>query len=157
MEPSAKTFAKLGTYLSALEGYTVDAFPLCAWNVKETRTLTDGAGRNTTLGGVGGGKTKSGAKLRTAECDALDSLVSYENETLFIKYDVEGAEEEALLGSVKTIQNNDTELLISLYHKSRDLFALPMLAHQLLPTHKLYLRKHPYIPAWDINLYVCKS
>ena len=83
-------------------------------------------------------------------------LIAPKGEKLFIKYDVEGAEEEAILGSVNTIQNNDTELLVSLYHKSRDLFSLPLLVHKLLPDHKLYLRKHPYIPAWDINLYVCK-
>ncbi len=156
MEPSVKTFNKLSSYLAELDGFEIAAFPLCAWNVRETRTLTDGAGRNTALGGVGGGKTKSGAKLRTAECDALDALVSYENERLFIKYDVEGAEKEAILGSSETIRRNETELLVSLYHKSCDLFALPLLVHELLPTHKLYLRKHPYIPAWDINLYVCK-
>lgn len=156
-EPSAKTFAKLEAYLSTVEKIEKVAFPLCAWNKSETKILTDGAGRNTTVGGAGDvTKTKNGAKIRTAECDALDNRVNYTGEKLFIKYDVEGAEEEAILGSVKTIQNNDTELLVSLYHKSRDLFALPLLVHELLPDHKLYLRKHPYIPAWDINLYVCK-
>ena len=157
-EPSAKTFAKLEAYLSTVESIEKSAFSLCAWNKSETRILTDGAGRNTTIGGTGDtSKTKNGAKIRTAECDALDNRVSYKGEKLFIKYDVEGAEEEALLGSIKTIQNNDTELLVSLYHKSRDLFALPLLVHEILPDHKLYLRKHPYIPAWDINLYVCKA
>ena len=157
-EPSAKTFAKLEAYLSTVKSIEKSAFSLCAWNKSETRILTDGAGRNTTIGGTGDtSKTKNGAKIRTAECDALDNRVSYKGEKLFIKYDVEGAEEEALLGSIKTIQNNDTELLVSLYHKSRDLFALPLLVHEILPDHKLYLRKHPYIPAWDINLYVCKA
>ena len=157
-EPSAKTFTKLETYLSTVENIEKSAFPLCAWNKAETRILTDGAGRNTTIGGTNdAAKTKNGAKIRTAECDALDNRIRYKGEKLFIKYDVEGAEEEALLGSVQTIQNNDTELLVSLYHKSRALFALPLLVHELLPNHKLYLRKHPYIPAWDINLYVCKN
>jgi FkbM family methyltransferase len=157
-EPSAKTFAKLETYLATVENLEIAAFPLCAWNKEETRILTDGAGRNTTIGGSGDtSKTKNGAKIRTAECDALDNRIGYTGEKLFIKYDVEGAEEEAILGSVKTIHNNETDLLISLYHKSRDLFALPLLIHEILPDHKLYLRKHPYIPAWDINLYVCKQ
>ncbi len=157
-EPSAKTFAKLEAYLSTVDGIEKKAFPLCAWNQAETRILTDGSGRNTTIGGnADTSKTLNGAKIRTAECDSLDHRVSYQGEKLFIKYDVEGAEEEALLGSVKTMQNNDTELLVSLYHKSRDLFSLPLLVHSLLPEHKLYLRKHPYVPAWDINLYVCKG
>ena len=63
---------------------------------------------------------------------------------------------EALRGSVDTIKNNETDLLVSLYHKSEDLFTLPLMLRELLPNHKFYLRKHPYIPAWDINLYVVK-
>ncbi len=156
-EPSVKTFVKLEKYLATVDGLDIEAFPLCAWNQAETKILTDGSGRNTTIGGTSDlSKTKNGAKIRTVECDALDNRVNYSGEKLFIKYDVEGAEEEAILGSINTIQNNETELLVSLYHKSRDLFALPLLVHKLLPDHKLYLRKHPYIPAWDINLYVCK-
>ncbi len=156
-EPSERTFKKLSAYFETVDGIEKQAFPLCAWNKNETRILTDGSGRNTTIGGEGNGaKTKNGAKLRTVECDMLDACVNWQGEKLFIKYDVEGAEEEALLGSKETILKNETELLVSLYHKSADLFSLPLLVHELLPDHKLYLRKHPYIPAWDINLYVCK-
>ena len=154
-EPSAKTFAKLNTYLSSLANLEIQAHPLCAWDKKETVVLTDGAGRNTTIGGGSPGKTKNGAKIRTSECDSLDRQNCYKDEKLLIKYDVEGAEWEAILGSVQTIRNNQTEMIVSLYHKSADLFALPLLIHEILPSHKLYLRKHPYIPAWDINLYVC--
>ena len=154
-EPSAKTFAKLNAYLSTLEDLKIHACPLCAWDKKETVVLTDGSGRNTTIGGGTPGKTKNGAKIKTCECDALDAQNDYVNEKLLIKYDVEGAEREAILGSIKTIQSNQTEMIVSLYHKSADLFALPLLIHEILPSHKLYLRKHPYIPAWDINLYVC--
>ncbi len=157
-EPSVKTFAKLSAYLETVKEIEISAFPVCAWNQKETRILTDGSGRNTAIGGTGNnGKTKNGAKIRTVECDMPDALVHFQGERLFIKYDVEGAEREAILGSGKTIVNNDTDLLVSLYHKSADLFDLPLLVHELLPNHKLYLRKHPYIPAWDINLYVVKS
>ena len=154
-EPSAKTFAKLNTYLSSLTDLEIQACPLCAWDKKETVILTDGAGRNTTIGGTSPGKTKNGAKIKTCECDALDAQNDYANERLLIKYDVEGAEWEAIHGSVQTIRRNKTEMIVSLYHKSADLFSLPLLIHELLPSHKLYLRKHPYIPAWDINLYVC--
>ncbi len=157
-EPSERTFKKLSAYLETVEGIEKHAFPLCAWDKNETRILTDGSGRNTAIGGSGNGtKTVNGAKIRTVECDTLDARANFGGETLFIKYDVEGAEEEALLGSKETILNNETELLVSLYHKSRDLYALPLLVQALLPDHKLYLRKHPYIPAWDINLYVSKK
>ena len=156
-EPSAKTFAKLTAYLQTLNHVQINACPLCAWNRTETVILTDGAGRNTAIGGNTIGKTKNGANIHTSECDALDNQNSYENEKLLIKYDVEGAEWEAIHGSLNTIQKNETELIVSLYHKSRDLFTLPLLIHEIIPHHKLYLRKHPYVPAWDINLYVTLS
>lgn len=155
-EPSAKTFAKLQSYFDTLNDIQIHSCPLCAWNKKETVILTDGAGRNTTIGGTSIGKTKNGAKVRTSDCDALDNQNDYAGENLLIKYDVEGAEYEALQGSLNTIQKNETEMIVSLYHKSRDLFALPLLIHEILPNHKLYLRKHPYVPAWDINLYVVR-
>ena len=156
-EPSAKTFAKLTAYTETLSDIQIKTCPLCAWDKAETVILTDGAGRNTTIGGISIGKTKNGAKVRTSDCDALDNQCDYQGEKLLIKYDVEGAEYEALQGSLNTIQNNETDMIVSLYHKSADLFSLPLLIHDILPSHKLYLRKHPYVPAWDINLYVVKA
>ena len=75
----------------------------------------------------------------------------------YIKYDVEGSEREAILGSQKTISEHTPALLVSLYHRSEDLFDLPLLLHELCPDYKLYLRRMRYIPAWDINLYAIKK
>ena len=71
----------------------------------------------------------------------------------FIKYDVEGAETEALLGSREIIKTNAPALLVSAYHRSADLFRLPLLVHELDPAYRLYLRRAPGVPAWDINLF----
>ena len=71
----------------------------------------------------------------------------------FIKYDVEGAEREALLGSQEVIRRDSPALLVSAYHRNRDLFELPLLVHKLNPTYRLYLRRMAGVPAWDINLY----
>ena len=70
----------------------------------------------------------------------------------YIKYDVEGAEKEALLGSLETIKAHRPALLVSAYHRSEDIFELPLLLNTLEPSYKLYLRRYPYIPAWDLNL-----
>ena len=79
-------------YTDNLSDIQIKTCPLCAWDKAETVILTDGAGRNTTIGGVSIGKTKNGAKVRTSDCDALDNQCDYRNEKLLIKYDVEGAE-----------------------------------------------------------------
>ena len=71
----------------------------------------------------------------------------------YIKYDVEGAEAEALMGSRRIIERDAPALLVSAYHRSSDLFRLPLLVHGLNPRYKLYLRRMAGVPAWDINLY----
>ena len=71
----------------------------------------------------------------------------------YIKYDVEGAEAEALIGSRRIIERHTPALLVSAYHRSADLFRLPLLVHELNPRYKLYLRRMAGVPAWDINLY----
>ena len=80
---------------------------------------------------------------------ALDSII---DKVDFIKYDVEGLEFEALLGSKELIKSG-ADLLVSMYHKSEDMYLLPVLVKKLNPNYKLFLRRLPYIPAWDLNLY----
>ena len=45
------------------------------------------------------------------------------------------------------------DLLISVYHRTEDLHELILQIHSIAPEYKLYLRRYPYIPAWDLNLY----
>lgn len=74
----------------------------------------------------------------------------------YIKYDVEGSEAAALRGSAEVIRRFCPALLVSLYHRSEDLFALPLLIRELNPHYRFYLRRMAGIPAWDINLYCVK-
>ena len=88
------------------------------------------------------------------ETDAItvDSMLDGKPATL-IKYDVEGAEREALLGSEQTIRRYKPRLIVSVYHRVGDMIELPLLIHEMNPDYKFYLRHHPYIPAWDTNIY----
>ena len=70
----------------------------------------------------------------------------------YIKYDVEGAEKQALLGSIATIRRCRPALLVSLYHRTEDLFALPLLVHQICPSYRFYLRRGNCYPDWEIQL-----
>lgn len=155
-EPSPKTFAKLekNTAECKSELTLVNA---CAWNENGKAAFTDGSGRNSTLAGASSqsGKTLSGAKVKEVATATPDSYMDFCGKPLLIKFDVEGAEREAIEGSKKAILGNLTELCVSLYHRSEDIFELPLLIHELLPDHELYIEKTPYIPAWEINLYAC--
>ena len=74
-------------------------------------------------------------------------------EPTYIKMDLEGEELNALHGCYEVIHQYRPKLLVSAYHKRNDLFALINYIHTSCPEYKIYLRKHRYIPAWDINIY----
>jgi FkbM family methyltransferase len=57
-----------------------------------------------------------------------------------IKMDIEGAEIEALRGAIRTIKRCRPKLVISAYHKRNDLFEIPLLIHEMVPSYRLYFR-----------------
>lgn len=60
----------------------------------------------------------------------------------YIKMDIEGYEEKALLGSSKLIKAYKPKLAISLYHGYDDLWKLPKLIDNLNANYKFYLRHY---------------
>ena len=116
-------------------------FRFCAWSEKGDTTFSAEGNRNSA--------TKAGG----GDIVLLDTVDSLGAPADYIKYDVEGAEREALLGSRETILHRRPDLLVSAYHRSEDLFDLPLLLHGQFPFYELRLRRFPYVPAWDINLY----
>ncbi len=78
---------------------------------------------------------------------ALDSCLSELgiDDVSFIKLDIEGAEKEALAGAKNAIQKNRPKLVICIYHKWEDVFAIPLLIKELVPDYKLYIRAHGFI------------
>jgi hypothetical protein len=70
----------------------------------------------------------------------------------YIKYDVEGAEHEALVGSLNTIKRSRPVLLISLYHRSRDVFSLFELLSEEVSGYSYYVRRLYSVPAWELDL-----
>lgn len=88
---------------------------------------------------------------KTVEIESLtvDSLWEKGAPT-FIKMDVEGAELSAIRGGVKAIEKKP-KMHIAAYHRSEDLFTLPLEVLKINPNYKIYMRKHKALPAWDIN------
>ena len=70
----------------------------------------------------------------------------------FLKLDVEGAEAAALRGAKATLDRCRPALIVSAYHRSEDLFALPLLLSKLCPRCRLLLRRRLCVPAWEVNL-----
>lgn len=150
LEPDARNFRKLSEFSATVE-YRIDCVNAAAWNADCELSFTAGGNRNSTLSTTVGLKT--GAKLKTVSARRLDSVFDelFVDRLDYIKYDVEGAEREALEGSRNVIERFRPKLLVSLYHRTEDIFSLPEYVRSL-GYKKLYLRRYEYIPAWDINL-----
>lgn len=176
MEPDRRNFAKLTAWTN---GLAADGSPLKihtvqagAYDQSGTVHFHASGNRNATLCDTPDG-TPDGtpAMFSTSEqyfgktvsvpVRPLDEVwretVGIDTALDYIKYDVEGSERAALLGSQGVIKAFSPALLVSLYHRSEDLFALPLLIHELNPDYRMYLRRMAGIPAWDINLYCVKT
>ena len=149
-EPDRRNFRKLCEWQKTIEKPKIFAHNLGAWSRKDVLFFDASGNRNSNL------KTEGGEKLSEIEVDALDNIVS-STPPDFIKYDVEGSEYEAILGSRQIITSYSPTLLVSAYHRSEDLYKLPILLKTLCPSYRLYLRKLRYIPAWDLNIYALKG
>lgn len=145
LEPDRRNFRKLSEYAQSEKRCEVIPCNTAAWSEKCTLVFDDSGNRNANI-------NPKAKKTVEVSADSLDNILGGER-CDYIKYDVEGSERNALLGSAETIRRYRPELLVSVYHRSEDLFDLPLLIHSLRPDYRLYLRKLPYIPAWDLNLY----
>ncbi len=148
LEPDRRNFRKLSAYAEGER--RVRAINAAAWNDECELIFDDSGNRNA---GLLEGESRRCAPVRAV---SLDSLCAGERID-YIKYDVEGSEREALLGTRHIIDTSAPELLVSLYHRTEDIFELVLLVHSLCPDYKLYLRRYEYIPAWDLNLYAVKK
>ena len=174
-EPDRRNFRKLTEYATALReaGDTLTVHPVQAGAWSHTATLTFHGSGNRNAGLTDAPAEAKGNILpstadnpyfgKTAEVPvtSLDTVCEggfgCHTHLDYIKYDVEGAETEALLGSRCIIERDAPALLVSAYHRSHDLFRLPLLVHELNPDYRLYLRRMAGVPAWDINLYAVKE
>ncbi len=143
LEPDRRNFKKLSLYAESEKRFEVRAENLAAWSKSETLLFDGGGNRNSNVSG--GGKTVEVSAV------ALDDLLLGEGVD-YIKYDVEGSEAEALAGSARTVREASPRLLVSLYHRSEDIFELPLKLREMNEKYRFYLRRYRYIPAWDLNL-----
>ncbi|MBQ8140411.1 MAG: FkbM family methyltransferase [Clostridia bacterium] len=143
VEPDARNFRKLSAYAEGESRFEVRAVNAAAWSEDVLLEFDAGGNRNSSVSGNGKSISVRGLTLdRLLGTDSVD----------YIKYDVEGSEREALLGSAGVIAGCSPKLLVSIYHRSEDVFILPKLIKTLNPNYRLYLRRYRYIPAWDLNL-----
>ena len=92
-----------------------------------------------------------GAGAETVDVAPLDEILAGRKPT-YIKFDVEGAEHEALVGGAGTISANMPVLAVCLYHRPEDLWDLPLLVRSIGPGYRLHVRRHSD-ERWETVLY----
>ena len=145
IEPDPKTYKKLCQEFENEGSIEFRPYNVGLSDKEQTLPFCGDGGR--------GGSSAVNAGTKTASFLTLDSIVADEKVD-YVKYDVEGFEYDALLGSVRTVRKSRPYMLVSLYHRSEDLFKLPLTIADMYPNCKMYLRRLAGIPAWDINLLV---
>lgn len=158
LEPDARNYKKLEAYAKTETRAEVRAINAGAWCESTTLYFDKSGNRNASFG-VNRSQSleERPVKLIEVRAEPLDCVLDGERVD-YIKYDVEGSERKALLGSQKTVARWMPTMLVSLYHRNEDLFSLPMLIHELFPDYRgYYLRRMRGVPAWDLNLYVKKD
>lgn len=150
-ESDAKTYQKLCTYAETESRAVVHPLHTALWERDGEIHLSASASRGS---GIAGKNHR--AKDTTVPCASIDVLRKNCGAFDCIKLDVEGAEWQAISGAVHTLSTERPSLVISLYHRTADLWALPLKIHELLPEHRLYLRRPDCIPLWDVTLYAVK-
>ncbi len=144
-EPDDANFKNLKTNTSLLEN--VEIFNLAVWSQEE---ILEFASSDTTF------LTESCVIDKSAEdkvikhqgntyikANSIDNVI-YPEKVDIIKMDVEGSEANALMGSKITIRKWRPNLIISAYHKSSDLYNLPILINELCPQYKIFLRQYSF-------------
>lgn len=138
VEPDPGSFKKLQQFTSAL--------PRCQC-IQAVMTNTPGnvlfqAGR-----GRGSSTGKAGIPI---QAESLDHLLQHKPIS-FLNIDVEGNESLVLAGAKHTINTWRPKILLSAYHRSEDLFMLPLQIQKIRSDYRVYLRHWPCYPAWDVN------
>ncbi len=145
VEPDRRSFRKLSEYAESSNHAFITTVKCAVSNRNKNGYFSDKGGRMSSLDTSG--KAVAVVKTVDALCEEYDFIPTY------IKMDLEGEERNALLGAKQTLAAYKPKLLISAYHRNEDIFTLPILIHELCPGYRLYLRKHRYFPAWDLNIY----
>ena len=167
LEPDPKNFKKLTDFVRQNELKHITCLQAGVWNDCGSLELTGNGGRQSTFWEAdrSGFATqnlsqtcsmKKKIKKQQVTVVSVDAVLGNDHAD-YMKFDVEGVEKEALEGAAGHLAPDGNgalpKLLVAAYHHDEDLFALPLLLWKLQPEYKIYLRKHPYVPAWEINIF----
>jgi len=143
-EPDLRNFRKLSGNVSGIQNCEIHNIAVS--NTEETLLFAKNSGR----GGARNGKIQGRTTMIEIPANSVDNIIG-NRPCSVIKFDVEGQERKAIDGAENTILRNKPKMIIAAYHRTEDIFAIPLQIHKIRPDYKLYLRHSPCFPAWEVN------
>ena len=151
VEPDVKNFKKLVKYSKAESEIDIVTINSAAWSENADGSFISSGNRNSSVSSTASFEHENIA----ASLLRLDTIT---NEKIdYIKYDVEGAESEALIGSSGIIKRDFPVMLVSLYHRSKDIFDIVNRLKSDYPQYDFYLRRLWCVPAWELDLILVRK
>jgi len=141
VEPDLKSFNKLKENTEKIRNVT---YLNCAVGEKDGETFFKKSR------GRGSAVSDKGEKIPVRSVDSILGV----GRVTYIKFDVEGNEKNAILGAEKTIKEHLPKMKIAAYHRSEDIFTLPLLINEICGGYGFYLRHEPSLPDWDTDIIV---
>ena len=142
-EPDRRNFAKLSAWSEGVADVEIECHRVAIFDRVGEGAFDASGNRNAGLC-----TGRESVSVPTASLDALLNGRAID----YIKYDIEGAEREGLLGARETIARHRPALRVALYHRPEDIFALPLLVAELAENYDFYLTRERSLPLWDIDL-----
>lgn len=136
IEPDARTFRKLCANTDGMNNIHL---------INAAVADKNGFTSFSAIGSRGSKQTDKGMEIPTV---SIDGVLGGKNAS-FIKMDVEGMEALAINGAVETIKAYRPKMYLSCYHRSEDLFDIPLRVLDIRNDYKLHIVHHPCLPAWD--------
>jgi FkbM family methyltransferase len=131
-EPDSVNCAKLREYVSSLGNKAIQVCPYGIYST--TDRLSFAAGGSPSSRSDENGDTK-------IQMVALDDFIPSFRPNL-IKFDIEGAEYDGLLGAKRIIRENRPGLAICVYHRPQDMWRIPILVRSWGLGYSLFMRIH---------------
>jgi FkbM family methyltransferase len=143
-EPDRRNFRKLSDWAASGTGNcTLECHRVAISDTRGEAAFDSSGNRNA---GLCTGRTDA-----TVATDTLDTLLQGRRVD-YVKFDVEGAEHAALCGARESIRTHRPVLRVAAYHRSEDLFDLPLLLSDLCQNYDFHLVRTRGYPAWDIDI-----
>lgn len=140
VEPDIKTFRKLDDFCKKTDRCA--CINACVSDSDGSVIFNNSAGRQSSI-------SANGKEIKSL---TVDTICEGRGIT-YLKADIEGAEKQMLSGAAVTLKNLKPKLNIAAYHRSEDFFEIPLMVNRLNSSYRIFLRRHKYIPCWNLNYY----